>query len=207
MGADERVGRDESRHADERVGPTEARPEGQASATGYVLWFTGLSGSGKSTIAGLVEAELRRRGAEVESLDGDEVRTHLSKGLGFSREDRDTNIRRIGLVAGLLSRHGVGVVTAAISPYAATRDEVRAMTTNFVEIFVDCPVETCMERDVKGLYRKALAGEISNFTGVTDPYEPPEAPELHLRTDQQSPEESAEAVVAYLEARGLLPDG
>lgn len=174
---------------------------------GYVLWFTGLSGSGKSTVAGLVEAELRRRGAPVESLDGDEVRTHLSKGLGFSREDRDTNIRRIGFVAGLLSRHGVGVLTAAISPYAATRAEVRAMTTNFTEIFVDAPLETCMERDVKGLYRKAMAGEIANFTGVSDPYEPPEAPEIHLRTDQQTPEESADAVIAYLEARGLIPAG
>lgn len=174
---------------------------------GYVLWFTGLSGSGKSTIAGLVEAELRRRGAPVESLDGDEVRTHLSKGLGFSREDRDTNIRRIGFVAGLLSKHGVGVVTAAISPYAATREEVRKMTTNFVEIFVDAPLETCMERDVKGLYAKAMAGEIANFTGVSDPYEPPEAPEIHLTTDRETPEVSAATVVAYLEERGLVPHG
>lgn len=175
------------------------------SAKGYVLWFTGLSGAGKSTVAGLVEAELRRRAAPVESLDGDVVRTHLSKGLGFSRADRDTNVLRIGFVAGLLSRHGVGVLTAAISPYAATRRQVREMTTNFTEVFVDAPLDACIARDVKGLYARALAGEIDEFTGVSDPYEPPEAPELHLRTDREDPEASAAWVLAYLDARGWVP--
>jgi adenylylsulfate kinase len=171
---------------------------------GYVLWFTGLSGAGKSTVAGLVAERLRARGAPLEMLDGDDVRTHLSKGLGFSREDRDTNILRIGWVAGLLSRHGVGVVTAAISPYAATRAQVREMTTNFVEIFVDAPLAECEARDVKGLYAKARAGEIGQFTGVSDPYEPPPAPEVHLRTDLQSPDQSAHQVLAYLEESGLV---
>ncbi|MBA2317148.1 MAG: adenylyl-sulfate kinase [Euzebyales bacterium] len=169
---------------------------------GYVLWFTGFSGAGKSTVAGLVGDELRRRGAPLELLDGDEVRTHLSKGLGFSREDRDTNILRIGWVAGLLSRHGVGVITAAISPYAQTRGQVRQMTTNFVEIFVDAPLAECARRDVKGLYAKAEAGDIATFTGVSDPYEPPAAPEIHLRTDQESPQESGAKVLAYLDERG-----
>ncbi len=173
-------------------------------ADGYVLWFTGLSGAGKSTIADLVVARLRARGAPVELLDGDEIRTHLSKGLGFSREDRDINVRRIGWVAGLLSRHGVGVVTAAISPYVAVRDEVRAMTTNFVEIFVDAPVDECRRRDVKGLYARADRGEIPNFTGVSDPYEPPVAPELHLRTTEEDPESSAARVLAYLRERALV---
>ncbi len=173
-------------------------------ADGYVLWFTGLSGAGKSTIADLVVARLRAHDAPVELLDGDEVRTHLSKGLGFSREDRDTNVRRIGWVAGLLSRHGVGVVTAAISPYAAVRDEVRAMTTNFIEIFVDAPVDECRRRDVKGLYARADRGEIPNFTGVSDPYEPPVAPELHLRTTEEQPEDSAARVLTYLRERALV---
>lgn len=177
----------------------------KAAQPGFVLWFTGLSGAGKSTVAGLVTEELRRRGAAVESLDGDEVRTNLSKGLTFSREDRDINIERIGLVAGLLAKHGVGVVTSAISPYAATRDRVRARVQNFVEIFVDAPLEECIERDVKGLYRRAMSGEIPNFTGVSDPYEPPGSPEIHLRTADESPQESARRVVAWLDARGWLP--
>jgi adenylylsulfate kinase len=172
---------------------------------GYLLWFTGLSGAGKSTIAELVEAELLARSAPVERLDGDEVREHLSKGLGFSRADRDTNVLRIGWVASLLSRNGVGVITAAISPYAATRDEVRAMTTNFTEVFVDAPLEEVIRRDVKGLYKRALAGEIPEFTGVSDPYEAPTAPELHLRTDREDPAESAARVVAYVEDRGWVP--
>jgi adenylylsulfate kinase len=171
-------------------------------ADGYVLWFTGLSGSGKSTVAGLVTAALRERGAPVESLDGDEVRTHLTEGLGFSRADRETNVLRVGWVAGLLSRHGVGVVTALISPYADVRAQVREMTTNFTEVFVDAPLAVCIDRDVKGLYRQALAGEISEFTGVSDPYEPPEHPDVHLRTDLQTPEESAATVLAYLDERG-----
>lgn len=172
---------------------------------GYVLWFTGLSGAGKSTVAGLVEAELRARHAPVESLDGDVVRTHLSKGLGFSRADRDVNVLRIGFVAGLLSRHGVGVLSAVISPYAATRKQVRDMTTNFTEVFVDAPLDACVARDVKGLYKRAMAGEIAEFTGVSDPYEPPEAPELHLRTDTETPAASAARVLAYLDERGWVP--
>lgn len=173
-------------------------------AEGYLLWFTGLSGAGKSTIAELVELELRARAAPVERLDGDEVREHLSRGLGFSREDRDTNVRRIGWVASLLTRHGVGVLTAAISPYAATRAEVRAMATNFTEIFVDAPLEEVARRDVKGLYRRAMAGEIPQFTGVSDPYEAPTAPELHLRTAEEEPAASAARVLAYVEERGWV---
>lgn len=173
-------------------------------ADGYVLWFTGLSGAGKSTIANLVVEELRQRNAPVELLDGDEVRTHLSAGLGFDKAGRDTNVRRIGWVAKLLSRNGTGVVTAAISPYRDIRKEVRDSTTNFIEIFVDAPVEECRRRDVKGLYARADAGEIPLFTGVTDPYEPPEQPELHLRTTEETPQESAARVIAYLDERGLV---
>lgn len=172
---------------------------------GYVLWFTGLSGAGKSTVAELVDAELRTRGAAVERLDGDEVREHLSRGLGFSREDRDINVARIGWVAALLSRNGVGVITAAISPYAAARAKVRAATTNFVEVFVDAPLDEVIRRDVKGLYARALAGEIPQFTGVSDPYEAPPEPELHLRTDRETAEESAARVLTYLEERGWVP--
>ncbi len=169
-----------------------------------MLWFTGLSGAGKSTIAGIVAAQLRSVGAPLEVLDGDEVRTHLSAGLGFGKADRDTNVRRIGWVAGLLSRHGVGVITAAISPYADVRGEARAMATNFVEVFVDAPLEEVRRRDVKGLYARADRGEIPNFTGVSDPYEPPAAPEVHLYTDRETPEESAGRVMAYLRQRGLV---
>jgi adenylylsulfate kinase len=172
---------------------------------GFVLWFTGFSGAGKSTIAGLVVSQLRERGVPVELLDGDEVRTHLSKGLGFGKEDRDTNVRRIAWVAGLLSRHGVCAVTAAISPYANIRAEARKMAEVFVEVFVDAPLEECRQRDVKGLYAKADRGEIPNFTGVSDPYEPPKDPEVHVKTDQQSPQESALAVIDYLQQRGLVP--
>jgi adenylylsulfate kinase len=171
---------------------------------GFVLWFTGYSGAGKSTVAGVVLDRLRQRGVAVELLDGDEVRTNLSKGLTFSREDRDINVRRIGWVAGLLSRNGIGVITAAISPYAAVRNEARDMATNFVEVFVDAPLEKCRQRDVKGLYARAERGEIPNFTGISDPYEPPEKPEVHLHTDQESPEESAQHVLDYLEANGLI---
>ena len=171
---------------------------------GFVLWFTGYSGAGKSTIAGIVVDELRRRNVAVELLDGDEVRTHLSKGLTFSKEDRDTNVRRIGWVAGLLSRNGVGAVTAAISPYAAIRKEARGMATNFVEVFVDAPLEECRRRDVKGLYARADRGEIPNFTGISDPYEPPENPEVHVHTDQESVDESAQHVLDYLQDQGLI---
>ena len=174
---------------------------------GYVLWFTGLSGAGKSTIATNVVARLTELGAAVELLDGDEVREHLSKGLGFGKEDRDINVRRIGWVAGLLSRHGVVAVTAAISPYAAARAEARAMAEEFIEIFVDAPIDEVRQRDVKGLYARADRGEIPNFTGVSDPYEPPQSPELHLHTDQQTPDESVEEVLTYLRQRNLLPAG
>lgn len=172
---------------------------------GFVLWFTGYSGAGKSTIAGKVVSQLAQRGVDIELLDGDEVRTHLSKGLGFNKEDRDINVRRIAWVAGLLSRHGVCAVTAAISPYADVRAEARAMADVFIEVFVDAPLEECRQRDVKGLYARADRGEIPNFTGVSDPYEPPENPEVHVHTDQQTPEESAQAVVRYLEERELVP--
>lgn len=159
------------------------------SKQGRVLWFTGLSGAGKSTLAGALYAELQAAGHAVELLDGDAVRENLSKGLGFSREDRDTNIRRIGFVARLLAKHGVTVLVSAISPYADTRAEVLSGLPNAHEIFVDAPLEVVTERDVKGLYLKALAGEIPHFTGVSDPYEAPSQPALHLRTDRQSVEE------------------
>src|SRR5213595_402244 len=171
---------------------------------GFVLWFTGLSGAGKSTISAVIEARLRAAGAKVELLDGDVVRTHLSKGLTFSKEDRDINIRRIGFVSELLARHGVIVIVAAISPYRAVREEVRATIPNFVEVYVECPIETLAERDVKGLYKRALAGEIPNFTGVSDPYEPPLHPEVTVNSSQQTPEESADRIWATLERSGLI---
>jgi adenylylsulfate kinase len=167
---------------------------------GYTLWFTGLSGAGKSTIADIVEQELRNRGEKIEVLDGDVVRTNLSKGLGFSKEDRDTNIRRIAFVADLLSRNGVGVITAAISPYRETRDEARAlMGDRFVEVYVKASVEECARRDVKGLYEKAFAGEIKEFTGVSDPYEEPLSAEVVLDTENETPQESAAKVLAYVD--------
>ena len=167
------------------------------------MWFTGLSGSGKSTIAAAVVDELRRRGHRVELLDGDEVRENLSAGLGFSKADRDTNIRRIGWVAALLARNGVVAVTAAISPYRSVRDEVRAKIDSFVEVFVDTPIEVCEERDVKGLYERARAGEIPEFTGVSDPYEPPAAPEVRVVTHDRDVSASAAQVIEYLEGVGL----
>jgi adenylyl-sulfate kinase len=171
--------------------------------TGFCLWFTGLSGSGKSTIAAAVVHELRRRGHGVELLDGDEVRENLSAGLGFSKADRDTNIRRIGWVAALLARNGVVAVTAAISPYRSVRDEVRAKIDRFVEVYVDTPIEVCEERDVKGLYAKARAGEIPEFTGVSDPYEPPVSPEVRLVTHDRALTASVADVIGYLERAGL----
>jgi adenylylsulfate kinase len=173
---------------------------------GFTLWFTGLSGAGKTTIAHIVEKTLRERGLNVEILDGDVVRTQLSKGLGFSREDRDTNIRRIAFVANLLTRNGVAVIVAAISPYRALRDEARAMIGRFVEVFVSAPLEECVRRDVKGLYKKAIAGEIPVFTGVSDPYEEPLHPELIVDTTKESPEDSGRRVIATLERLGCLPD-
>ena len=165
---------------------------------GFTLWFTGLSGAGKTTITDIVEKELRRQQVPIEVLDGDVVRTNLSKGLGFSRGDRDTNILRIGFVADLLTRNGVGVIVSAISPYKEARDQVRRNVGDFIEVFVDAPVEVCAERDVKGLYAKAYSGEIKEFTGVSDPYEAPVSPELHLRTDQEDAEDSAHRVIDKL---------
>src|SRR5262245_13739783 len=171
---------------------------------GFTLWFTGMSGAGKSTISELLERRLRDAGAKVEVLDGDVVRTHLSKGLGFGKEDRDENIRRIGFVAELLSRHGVIVIVAAISPCRAVREEVRARIGNFVEVYVECPIDVLAERDVKGLYKRALAGEIPNFTGVSDPYEPPGSPEVTVNSSQETAEESVERIWATLERLGLV---
>jgi len=175
---------------------------------GFTLWFTGLSGSGKSTIAHLVGPELDKRGAVVEYLDGDSVRQHLSKGLGFSKEDRDTNIERIGWVASRLTRQGGAIICAAISPYVETRAKARAMVEEFgpfVEVYVNASVEECARRDVNGLYAKAFAGEIKGFTGVDDPYEEPEAAEIVVDTEETSEEEAAAQVVARLEELGLIP--
>ena len=172
---------------------------------GFTVWFTGLSGSGKSTLAELLVAVLEERGRRYELLDGDVVRTNLSKGLGFSKEDRDTNILRIGWVAERLTYHGAAVIVSAISPYRAIRDQVRARIPRFVEVFVSCPVEVCAQRDVKGLYEKAFRGEITGFTGVDDPYEPPEHPEVVVETDRLTPEECLAQVVARLEELGYFP--
>jgi adenylylsulfate kinase len=175
---------------------------------GFILWFTGLSGAGKSTLAERLVAVFRERGYRVELLDGDEVRTNLSKGLGFSKEDRDTNIRRIGYVARLLARNGVISITAAISPYRAIRDENRDHAQQdkvpFVEVYANATLDALVERDVKGLYKKAIAGEIANFTGVSDPYEAPLSPEIEVRTDTQTPEESLATILEYLSKRRLI---
>ncbi|MBI4340743.1 MAG: adenylyl-sulfate kinase [Candidatus Omnitrophica bacterium] len=174
---------------------------------GFTLWFTGLSGAGKSTLAQHVARELRHRGLKVEILDGDEVRTNLSKGLGFSKEDRDTNIKRIGYVAKLLSRNGVVAITAAISPYKAIRDYNREQIGNFIEVYVQCSIEELTRRDVKGLYKKAVAGEIKNFTGVSDPYEPPERPEILVDSGAQTEADSLKAILDYLEQAGWIAPG
>src|SRR3989338_6805156 len=195
----------------------DGHPKGQRGTRGVTLWFTGLPCSGKSTIAQIAGEELRRRGHRVELLDGDEVRQHLTKGLGFSKEGRDENIRpihylfhlltprRIGYVCPLLTRNGVIAIAAAISPYRAIRDEVRKMVGSFVEIYADCPLEVCIQRDVKGMYKKALAGEMKEFTGISDPYEAPLHPEVTLRTDQETPEASAARLLRRLEEMGYLP--
>ena len=175
-----------------------------AKQRGVTLWFTGLSGAGKTTISQAVEKELRSRDCNIEVLDGDIVRQNLTKGLGFSKADRDENIRRIGFVAHLLSRNGVIVLVSAISPYRAIRDEVRQRIGDFIEVFVNAPLAVCEERDVKGLYKRARAGEIKQFTGIDDPYEAPLNPEIECRTDQESLEESVAKVLAKVEAMGYL---
>src|SRR5271156_664866 len=174
---------------------------------GFTLWFTGMSGAGKSTLANLVAEELRARGHRVEVLDGDEIRTHLSKGLGFSKEDRDTNIRRIGYVAKLLSRNGVVAISAAISPYRDVRDELRREHERFFECYMDCTIEKLSERDVKGLYKKALAGEIKNFTGISDPYEEPLKPEVTVDSSTETVEQSLGKLLGRLEELNYINKG
>jgi adenylyl-sulfate kinase len=175
-------------------------------SSGFVLWLTGLSGAGKSTLSELIAADLRTRAVPVELLDGDEVREFLSKGLGFSREDRDTNVLRIGYVAKLLAQHGVVSIVAAISPYRNTRDRVRQMANRFVEVHVDCALEHVEARDVKGLYARARSGEIPQFTGISDPYESPESPEIRVDSGIQSVEESLADIMNWLEVEQLIPE-
>jgi len=171
---------------------------------GFVLWFTGLSGAGKTTLAVALEPELKKRGVKVERLDGDIVRESLTRDLGFSKEDRDKNIERVTFVAKLLSRNDVGVLASFISPYRATRDMVRSQVTNFIEVYIDVTLDTVIERDVKGLYKKALAGEIPNFTGVSDPYEAPENAEIVVKTGEQTLQESTAYVLNELEKMGYI---
>ncbi len=172
---------------------------------GFTLWFTGLSGSGKTTLANRVEEALLERGLNVEVLDGDVVRTNLSKGLGFSKEDRDINIRRIGFVCNLLTRNGVATIAAAISPYRAIREENRNLIKKFVEVYVRCPLDICQQRDPKGLYNKANAGLIPQFTGVSDPYEEPEKPEIVVETDKESVDQSVAKILRTLELLNYIP--
>ncbi len=171
---------------------------------GCTLWFTGMSGSGKSTLASALARRFRSKGLHVEVIDGDVVRTQLCRGLGFQKDDRLENIRRIGIVCEILSRNGVIAIAAAISPYRASRDELRSRIPNFIEIYMSCPVSVLVERDVKGLYKKALAGEIPNFTGISDPYEPPDQPELTVDSSRDSIQDSVDAVMRVLEERGIL---
>ncbi len=173
---------------------------------GFTVWFTGLSGAGKSTIADELTKQLLASGKKVEVLDGDVVRTNLSKGLGFSKEDRDINIRRIGFVSKLLSRNGVVAIAAAISPYREVRDEVRSEVGDFVEVYVECPLGELQRRDVKGLYAKAISGEIKNFTGISDPYEEPLNPEVVVHTETEEVEESAAKIMEKLKGMGYLSD-
>lgn len=171
---------------------------------GFTIWFTGLSGSGKSTLSNLLANELQMRGYKVEVLDGDEVRTNLSQGLGFSKADRDNNIQRIAYVCKLLSRNGVVAIAAAISPYKEAREKARKEIENFIEVHADCTLDECINRDVKGLYKKAIAGEISNFTGVSDPYEPPDNPEVLIQTHAEDVTDSLNKIMAYLESKKLI---
>ncbi len=172
---------------------------------GFTLWFTGLSGAGKTTVSRVIAEDLRARGMKVEILDGDVIRENLSKGLGFSKEDRDTNIRRIGWVCEVLSRNGVVAIAAAISPYRELRDELRGKIDKFVEVYAECPIPVLAERDVKGLYKRALAGEIKNFTGVSDPYEAPLNAEVTYHSDRETIPESAGKIISKLEALGFVP--
>ncbi|MGA1863841.1 MAG: adenylyl-sulfate kinase [bacterium] len=172
---------------------------------GFTLWFTGLHGSGKTTLARMAEKEIRNRGLKVEVLDGGAIRNSLSKGLGFSKDDRDTHIRRMGFVCNLLTRNGVVAIVSAISPYRAVRDENRKQIGSFVEVYVKCPVEICRERDVKGLYKKAVDGEIRNFTGVSDSYEEPLNPEVKVETDKESPDRSLAKILSKLEKLNYMP--
>ena len=175
-----------------------------SNKTGFTVWFTGLPCSGKTTVADIVAEELKRRGAATERLDGDIVRKGLTRDLGFTKEDRDKNIERITFVAKLLSRNNVAVLSSFISPYKKVRDKVRSEVTNFIEVFVDCSIEVCEKRDVKGMYKKARKGEIKNFTGVDDPYENPPNPEITICTDKETPEESAVKILIELEKMGFI---
>lgn len=170
----------------------------------FTVWLTGMSGAGKTTAAQLLEQRLRALGARVELLDGDVIRKHLSRDLGFSKEDRAENLRRIGFVCGLLSRNGVITIAAAISPYRAMREELRAQIPNFVEVYVECPLQVLVERDTKGLYKRALAGQIQEFTGISVPYEPPLTPEVTIHSSQETAEQSVDAIWAALVDLGLL---
>jgi adenylyl-sulfate kinase len=181
-----------------------AKEKSMRDHEGFTLWFTGLPCCGKSTLADMVADELRERGLRVERLDGDIVRKSLSKDLGFTKEDRDKNIGRIIFVSKLLSRNGVAVLTSFVSPYRQKRAEARRETTNFVEVYVKCPVEVCIERDVKGMYKKALRGEIEDFTGVSDPYEEPESPEIVIESDSESPEKSVARIISLLAESNLI---
>jgi adenylyl-sulfate kinase len=186
--------------------PSAQTVQGQTvKGEGFTLWMTGFSGAGKTTIAKALEKTLLERGVRFERLDGDTVREGLTRDLGFSKEDRDKNIERVTFVAKLLSRNGVGIVASFISPYREARAKVRAETTNFIEVFVNAPLETCEQRDVKGMYAKARRGEIANFTGISDPYEPPENPEITVNTDRETLDESVAKIVAYLVEHKLIP--
>ena len=171
---------------------------------GFTVWLTGMPGAGKSTASQLLAERLRALGATVEVLDGDVVRTHLSKGLGFSKEDRDENVQRIGFVCGLLARNGIIAIVAAVSPYRAAREQVRAQLSNFVEVYVECPLGVLVERDAKGLYKQALAGQIDRFTGISDPYEPPLAPQVILHTARETPQEGVAKILEALQKLELL---
>ena len=179
--------------------------ENNLNEIGYVVWMTGLSGAGKTTIALILEEKLQNRNLKVERLDGDVVRESLTRDLGFTAEDRRKNIERVTFVAKLLSRNGVGTICSFISPYQSVRDHVRENTTNFLEVYIDAPLDVVIDRDVKGMYKKAIAGEIPNFTGISDPFEGPENPDIHVHTDQCTPEEGADQILQALEQLGYIP--